>query len=511
MSTTPNSDDDWFSLEPLEPKPSPNKPAPSKSPPGESTAGKPTAGEQTAPKETEAKDSPRSVFDDDLPELLPLPAPAPTTPKPPSKPTPKPTQASSPPGAPAPKTPTSSAPTSSTPKAQEPPASKPPAIKPPTSKPPASKPADREYSITCQVCKSILSVQTSQVGKQVRCPDCHSMMSVPAPPVRKPVQSTPIEQLASVDLAPVEATDPRTAGGASLNTKAMLNKASKEIERERDEIEAVSGAFDSKEWLSRTFGFLSDSRVVWSLVLLGLATALCFYIGSTYGDLLVTHNANRVARRVTRTIATTPEQASTMLYRFVTGLVNLLITLPIVATFILAVAIIPKAANRLKRIDPWPLMSHLRQYAAPAGVAAAVWYFAHLIGYTLSTPLGILKMPVSIQEAFAEFVPWLILPVVYLSMLETQSHQQPFSQSIFRSIAAKPDAWGAMYMQTGIAFVLFFVCTQIGILQGAALFAVAGFLFPWFLCFLANQYGVLAGRVSDVTELGYEGDFSERE
>jgi len=496
MSTTPNNDDDWFSLEPLEPKPNPNKPAPGKSPPS-----KPAAGEQTAPKETEAKDSPRSVFDDDLPELIPLPASAPTTPKPTPKPTQKPPQASSPPGAPAPKTPTSSAP-----KAQEPPASKPPA-----SQPPASKPADREYSINCQVCKSILSVQASQVGKQIRCPDCHTMVKVPPPPIKKPVQSTPIDQLASVDLAPVEATNPRTAGGASLNTKAMLNKASKEIERERDEIEAVSGAFDSKEWLSRTFGFLSDSRLVWSLVLLGLATALCFYIGSTYGDLLVTHNANLVARRVTRTIATTPEQASTMLYRFVTGVVNLLITLPIIATFILAVAIIPKAANRLKRIDPWPLMNHLRQYAAPAGVAAAVWYFAHLIGHTLSTPLAILKMPVSIQEAFAEFVPWLILPVVYLSMLESQSHKQPFSQSIYRSIAAKPDAWGAMYMQTGIAFVLFFVCTQIGILQGAAFFAVAGFLFPWLICFLANQYGVLAGRVSDVTELGYEGDFSESE
>ena len=502
MSTTPNNDDDWFSLEPLEPKPNPNKPAPGKSPPS-----KPAAGEQTAPKETEAKDSPRSVFDDDLPELLPLPASAPTTPKPAPKPTPKPPQASSPPGAPAPKTPTSSAP-----KAQEPPAtSKPPASKPPASKPVASRPADREYSINCQVCKSILSVQASQVGKQIRCPDCHSMVKVPPPPIKKPVQSTPIDQLASVDLAPVEATDPRTAGGASLNTKAMLNKASKEIERERDEIEAVSGAFDSKEWLSRTFGFLSDSRLVWSLVLLGLATAVCFYIGSTYGDLLVTHNANLVARRVTRTIATTPEQASTMLYRFVTGVVNLLITLPIIATFILAVAIIPKAANRLKRIDPWPLMNHLRQYAAPAGVAAAVWYFAHLIGHTLSTPLGILKMPVTIQEAFAEFVPWLILPVVYLSMLESQSHKQPFSQSIYRSIAAKPDAWGAMYMQTGIAFVLFFVCAQIGILQGAAFFAVAGFLFPWLICFLANQYGVLAGRVSDVTELGYEGDFSESE
>jgi DNA-directed RNA polymerase subunit RPC12/RpoP len=480
MSTTPNDDDEWFSLEPIEPK----KESPKKDPP------------KTKP--VDPKDTPRSVFDDDLPDLAPLPAPQPapkSAPKSAPKTTPKPPPTSS------------SAPSSSgAPKAQEPPANKPPA-----SKPPASKPADREYSITCQVCKSILSVQALQVGKQIRCPDCHSMVKVPPPPIKKPVQSTPIDQLASVDLAPVEATNPRTASGASVNTKAMLNKASKEIERERDEIEAVSSPFDSKEWLSRTFGFLSDSRLVLSLVLLGLATALCFYIGSTYGDLLVTHNANRVVRRVTRTIATTPEQTSTMLYRLVTGLVNLLITLPIIATFILAVAIIPKAANRLKRIDPWPLMGHLRQYAAPAGVAAAVWYLAHLIGHTLSMPLAILKMPVSIQEAFAEFVPWLILPVVYLSMLESQSHQRPFSQSIYRSIAAKPDAWGAMYMQTGIGFVLYFVCTQIGILQGTAFFAVAGFFFPWFICFLANQYGVLAGRLSDVTELGYEGDFSERE
>lgn len=470
MSTTPNDDDEWFSLKPIEPK----KESPKKDPP--------------KPKPVDPKDSPRSVFDDDLPDLAPLPAPLPA-PQPAPKTTPKPPQPSA-------SAPSSSAPSSGAPKAQE---------------PPASKPADREYSITCQVCKSILSVQPLQVGKQVRCPDCHSMVKVPPPPIKKPAQSTPIDQLASVDLAPVEPTNPRTASGASVNTKAILNKASKEIERERDEIEAVSNPFDSKEWLSRTFGFLSDSRVVLSLVLLGLATALCFYIGSTYGDLLVTHNTNRVVRRVTRTMATTPEQTSTMLYRLVTGLVNLLITLPIIATFILAVAIIPKAANRLKRIDPWPLMGHLRQYAAPAGVAAAVWYLAHLIGHTLSMPLAILKMPVSIQEAFAEFVPWLILPVVYLSMLEMQSYRQPFSQSIYRSIAAKPDAWGAMYMQTGIGFVLYFVCTQIGILQGTAFFAVAGFFFPWFICFLANQYGVLAGRLSDVTELGYEGDFSERE
>ena len=476
MSTTPNDDDEWFSLEPIEPK----KESPKKDSP--------------KPKPADPKDTPRSVFDEDLPELVPLPASAPTpkaTPKPASATASKPAcaQGSS---------------------ASSLPPSLPPASKPSASTPAASKP-DPEYSIGCQVCKSILSVQASQVGKQVRCPDCHSMLTVPARPVKKPAQATPIDQLASVDLAPVEGTDPRTASGASLNTKAMLNKASKEIERDREQIEAVSRAFDSKEWLSRTFGFLSDSRLILALTLIGLASAICFYVGTAYGHLFVTHNVSHGFRSSERTIATSPEQINASVYRIVTALVNLLMILPLAATFVLAVAIIPKAANRLKRIDPWPFMANLRDYAAPAAVSAGVWYTVHVIGTTLSMPLGILRMPIAIQEAFAEFVPWLLLPIIYLSMLEKQSLKQPFSQSVFRSISARPDAWGAMYMQTGIGFVLLFAFTQVGILQGPAFFAVVGFLIPWFLCFLANQYGVLAGRVSDVTELGYEGDFSESE
>lgn len=485
MSTTPNDDDEWFSLEPIEPK----KESPKKDPP--------------KPQPIDPKDTPRSVFDDDLPDLAPLP-PSAATPKATAKPTPASAQKpASAPGTPGAKGSQGSS-------ASSLPPSLPAASKPAASKPPASKP-DLEYSIGCQVCKSILSVQASQVGKQIRCPDCHSMVKVPPPPIKKPVQSTPIDQLASVDLAPVEGTNPRSASGASLNTKAMLNKASKEIERDREEIEAVSRAFDSKEWLSRTFGFLSDSRLILALTLIGLASAICFYIGTAYGHLLVTHNVSHGFRRPQQTIATSPEQINASVYRIVTGLVNLLMTLPLAATFVLAVAIIPKAANRLKRIDPWPFMAHLRDYAAPAAVAAGVWYTVYMIGTILSMPLGILRMPIAIQEAFAEFVPWLLLPIIYLSMLEKQSLKQPFSQSVFRSISAKPDAWGAMYMQTGIGFVVLFVFTQVGLLQGPAFFAVVGFLIPWFLCFLANQYGVLAGRVSDVTELGYEGDFSESE
>jgi hypothetical protein len=96
-------------------------------------------------------------------------------------------------------------------------------------------------------------------------------------------------------------------------------------------------------------------------------------------------------------------------------------------------------------------------------------------------------------------------------MLELQSYKQPVSGSIFKSISAKPDAWGAMYMQSAVVWVMYFVLWQIAILKGPAIGVLAGFVFPWYICFVANQYGVLAGRISDVTDLGYEGVFAESE
>jgi hypothetical protein len=34
-------------------------------------------------------------------------------------------------------------------------------------------------------------------------------------------------------------------------------------------------------------------------------------------------------------------------------------------------------------------------------------------------------------------------------------------------------------------------------------------MLPLFVFFVMNQYGLLAGRLSDITELGFEGDFSQ--
>lgn len=471
-SKTNSADDDeqWFSLEPPDSgvKPSPQK-APSDS----------------------SEDPPRSVFDDDLPDLAPIQEP-PTTPSPSAKSH----QAVS---------------TSRTEQALrdalagnedlfEDPADSPkqsPAKPIPSSlhsaKTASPKPSNAEYSIKCKVCNTILTVRESKVGNQVKCPDCHSMILVPPPPVKKAPADIKIDELeAAVQLAPVGDNNPRIVSGASVNTKEILSKASKALERERKEIEDVKGAFDSKEWLSRNFGFLSDTRLIVALVALGFATSVVYYLQG-----LIPHSTETDLQKVLQTLR--PH-------------LLLAATFPIqLATFICAVAVIPKSANRVKLIEPWPFFQNVKDYLGPACIGFVVFLLVGILASLLSFSLSVIKVPVLLQDALAQMLLWGSVPIIYLSMLELQSYKQPVSSSIFKSISAKPDAWGAMYMQSAVVWLLYFVLWQIAILKGSAIGMLAGFVFPWYICFVANQYGVLAGRISDVTDLGYEGVFAESE
>lgn len=483
-SKTNSADDDeqWFSLEPpdsgAKPKPSPSKPSPQKAPSDSS------------------EDTPRSVFDDDLPDLAPLQEP-PMTPSPSAK------------SQPAKSHPTGSA--SRTEQALrdalagnedlfEDPADSPKqsATKPiPSSlhgaKTASPRPSNAEYSIKCKVCNTILTVRESKVGNQVKCPDCHSMILVSPPPVKKAPADIKIDELeAAVQLAPVGDNNPRIVSGASVNTKEILSKASKELERERKEIEDVKGAFDSKEWLSRNFGFLSDTRLILALVALGFATSVVYYLQG-----LIPHSTETDLQKVLQTLR--PH-------------LLLAATFPIqLATFICAVAVIPKSANRVKLIEPWPFFQNVKDYLGPACIGFVVFLLVGILASLLSSSLSVIKVPVLLQDALAQMLLWGSVPIIYLSMLELQSYKQPVSSSIFKSISAKPDAWGAMYMQSAVVWVLYFVLWQIAILKGPAIAMLAGFVFPWYICFVANQYGVLAGRISDVTDLGYEGVFAESE
>ena len=477
-ASSSSEQDEWFSLEPIEAKKPSAVPVPSPSP----------AGDQGDP--------PRSLFDDDLPDLVPLTQAPPVAPSTrgeralrealdagdgrgenglagddlfddPAAIAAKPVKASGPAGQAA--TPTSPKPA------------------------PAKSNANQEYSVSCKVCKTLLTVRSSQAGSQIKCPDCHSMLVIPPPPVKKPAVEIKISELeASVPLSPLEGNNPRVITGASVNTKEILSKASRELEREKQEIDSARGAFDSKEWLSRTFGFLSDLRLVATLFILGLVFALVYYIQASISFSSETELSNFVLRF-----------REDLLYT---------LTFPLqLVLFICAVAVIPKSANRQKKIEPWPFFQSFKEYIAPACVGFVVFLLINFVSTLLAGVLAFVKIPILLQDAFADVLAWGCLPIVYLSMLESQSHTKPFSMGIYNSISAKTDAWGAMYMQTGIAWVMYFVFLQMGLVNGPAMSAFAGFVFPWFICFLANQYGVLAGRISDITDLGYEGVFTESE
>ncbi len=480
--TNATSDDDqWFSLEPLEPANTPTASPAKASPP-------------TSPSIED--DPPRSVFDDDLPDLVPLQEPA-TTPSPSAQSQPSQRHSS---GSASRSEQALRDALSGREDLFEDPAdsqkqtpAKPIKSSLPSAKPASPKPSNAEYSISCKVCKSILTVRESKAGTQVKCPDCHSMILVPPPTVKKAPAETKIDELeAAVQLAPVGGNNPRIVSGASVNTKEILSKASKELERERKEIEEVKGAFDSKEWLSRNFGFLSDTRLILALVALGFATSVVYYLQG-----LIPHSTETDLQKVLQTLR--PH-------------LLLAATFPIqLATFICAVAVIPKSANRVKLIEPWPFFQNVKDYLGPACIGFVVFLIIGVLASLLSSSLSVIKVPTLLQDAFAQVILWGCLPIIYLSMLELQSYKQPVSGSIFKSISAKPDAWGAMYMQSAVVWVMYFVLWQIAILKGPAIGVLAGFVFPWYICFVANQYGVLAGRISDVTDLGYEGVFAESE
>jgi DNA-directed RNA polymerase subunit RPC12/RpoP len=489
-ASSSSEQDEWFSLEPIEAKKPSAVPVPSPSP----------AGDQGDP--------PRSLFDDDLPDLVPLTQAPPVAPSTrgeralrealdagdgrgdnglagddlfddPAAIAAKPAKASGPVKASVPTIASGPAGQAATPTSPKP--------------APAKSNTNQEYSVSCKVCKTLLTVRSSQAGSQIKCPDCHSMLVIPPPPVKKPAVEIKISELeASVPLSPLEGNNPRVITGASVNTKEILSKASRELEREKQEIDSARGAFDSKEWLSRTFGFLSDLRLVATLFILGLVFALVYYIQASISFSSETELSNFVLRF-----------REDLLYT---------LTFPLqLVLFICAVAVIPKSANRQKKIEPWPFFQSFKEYIAPACVGFVVFLLINFVSTLLAGVLAFVKMPILLQDAFADALAWGCLPIVYLSMLESQSHTKPFSKGIYNSISAKTDAWGAMYMQTGIAWVMYFVFWQMGLVNGPAMSAFAGFVFPWFICFLANQYGVLAGQISDITDLGYEGVFTESE
>ncbi len=352
----------------------------------------------------------------------------------------------------------------------------------------SKRPVDEDFSFPCKVCGTLLYSQASRAGTKTRCPDCHSELKIPAPPAKKKQAEFKIDpEVANVRLAPIENANPRTQIGDSLKTKEILERAEKEAALERKEIDAVSVPFDSQRWLSLIFGFLRDPGMIFLSVILGVCAAVCFASLHAIGSLELASIQKVIIRLA----------------------VFLCFGVPILAGILMCcMVILPMAANRRTRVEDWPFGRFGEAIGELVMLATAV-ILAALPGGFFASAMSLTGLPSIVSEILVLLSIWGLTPLLLLSMIDNNATTQPFSSVIFRSLGERPDSWGAMYFQSGMAIAGLFVVYAIGCVTNSMITAVFGLLLPLGLFFIANQYGVLAGRISDITSLGFEGDFSQ--
>ncbi|MCU0720251.1 MAG: hypothetical protein MUC83_11150, partial [Pirellula sp.] len=183
--------------------------------------------------------------------------------------------------------------------------------------------------------------------------------------------------------------------------------------------------------------------------------------------------------------------------------------IPLVGScLLLGLSIFMMVANQLKRIDDWPF-SRIGDSLGELFMFLGAIAIASVPGGIIGLPLNSLLGGILGTVACSFLSIWILFPFFFLSMANNNRLTEPFSRVVFDSLKGRADAWGAMYLQTMLAYAGFFVIINLAMQPGLLGEVILGLSLPIFIFFCMNQYGLLAGRLSDITELGFEGDFSQ--
>ncbi len=347
---------------------------------------------------------------------------------------------------------------------------------------------DEEFSFPCKLCGSLLCSSRSRVGHSIRCPDCYSEFSVPSPPQKKKKADVKIDaEVAKVTFAPIDSLSVHGTNSSSEKTKEILDRAEQTLESEREEYQDLSGTFDTKRWMGFLFGFLKDPMVITAAVGLGFVSGFWLFSMAAMGTWVSLEGAQVLIAQL---------------------LILCVFGVPIFGAICMCgIAILTMAANRANRVAEWPFMKMSESIGECVMVLAAVMA-ASIPGGMLGAVFRSLNAHPMVSFAFIILGIWAITPILLLCMIDTSSIFQPYSKAVFQSIKSRAEAWGAMYMQTGMAFAAFFMLMVLTGTSPPVGDFVLGLALPFICFFMFNQYGVLAGRISDVTEMGFEGDFS---
>jgi len=353
---------------------------------------------------------------------------------------------------------------------------------------------EKEYSYPCKVCGTMMYAKPSDVGSMVHCPDCYSEYSVPGPPKQKAAAFNPdLSKIQAVSLSPVQSAKPRSQEMGRSTAEDYLAKAEKEVEEgDQDQREQLYD-FDSAGWLKRTFAFLADP----SLIVIAIATG--FFLG---GALVA---ASVVGEMAAAWKTENPESAR--MYGFL--VVALIMGVPIIAISLAnGIAVLEASANKMKRIPNWPIFNPSESISEII-VALAAFVVSILPGGAISWGASMIGLSADLGMGVVLLIAVALYPIVLLGMLDNQSVSEPYSAAVLGSIREKSDAWGAMYLLTSLAMGLVFILFLVASAGERVPKFICGICLPIIIYFVFHQYGVLASRIADVTNLAFEGEENE--
>ncbi|XZE44574.1 hypothetical protein SH467x_004185 [Pirellulaceae bacterium SH467] len=517
----PSDDEEWLNLD--------SGPADIS---GQKTVAPPAASARTSPSQPDASarenaasarddaaatPSRPSLFDDDLPELAPLVESALQT---------NPNGVPSPPGRAAPKPPSNGAPPSTTKRPSptldefdddfqlspiEPakPKGLPIGLELPTGAPALAGVLDDivlsssaldigsdsvredEFSFGCKVCGTRMMAPKSRIGKSVRCPDCFSEFLVPEPKVPKKQRTVVLDhEIADVKFVRSDANSVRDSNTSKARTDEMMEKARAEVDAEAKELEGLTASFDSQRWISLLFWFCRDPLLVFIMIFFGLFCAIWFPMVTAAPELF---------------------QATERLGVILQAVIFLVPCVPVFGSLLaLGMCVLSTVANQYHRIQDWPF-TRTGEMAGEVIMVLSSLAIASIPGGMIGTGLASIAGSHITTALFGLLSTWLLFPFFLLSMADNNAITEPFSKNVLDSFKAKPDAWGAMYLQTMLAFGFLFILNAWALRDGIVGEIAIGLFMPFTVLFVFNQYGLLAGRISDITGLGFTGDFSSEE
>lgn len=496
-----SDDDEWLNLG----APAPSSPQPKRADEGRSKASTAT------PSKSSTDSGGASLFDDDLPELAPLVESALKTnpdgvPGPPARST-KPSEAQSSKSLPSlddfdddiPLAPVEPAKRKGLPVDMELPASGPALagvlddiVLTSSALDIGADPArEEDFAFSCKVCGTRMMAPKARIGKNVRCPDCFSEFQIPEPKVQKKPRTVVLDhEIADVKFVKPEGNSVRESRVSKARTDELLEKAQAEVDAERDELEGITASFDSQRWIALLFWFCRDPLLVFIVVFFGLFCAIWFPMVTAAPELF---------------------QATERLGVILQAVIFLVPSIPVFGSLLaLGMCVLTTVANQYHRIQDWPF-TRTGEMAGEVIMVLAALAIASIPGGMVGTGLASLVESHITTALFGLMSTWLLFPFFLLSMADNNAITEPFSKSVFESFKLKPDAWGAMYLQTMLAFSFLFVLNAWALRDGIVGEIMIGLLMPFTVLFIFNQYGLLAGRISNVTGLGFTGDFSAEE